>query len=84
MGSFVKTNKFRMLVEHTSAIHAGPNEKNWDQLAIDDDHSGIVKFDDPSNPYYVVIAERIQKLVERGPGIIDKRLAESQRRKMLS
>jgi hypothetical protein len=70
-----------MLVEHTSATHAGPTEKNYDQLAIDADHSDIVKFDDPSNPYYVVVAERVRKLVALGPEVVAVRLAERQRRK---
>ncbi|KAK0712619.1 hypothetical protein B0T26DRAFT_677060 [Lasiosphaeria miniovina] len=69
-----------MLVEHTSATHAGPNEKNYDQLSIDADHSEIVKFDNPSNPYYVVVAERVRKLVALGPEIIANRLAEHRRR----
>lgn len=68
-----------MLVEHTSATHAGPNEKNYDQLPIDADHSDIVKFDDLSNPYYIVVAERVRKLVALGPGILAQRLAERQK-----
>ncbi|KAI0543359.1 hypothetical protein F4679DRAFT_590553 [Xylaria curta] len=66
-GSFQKTNKFRMLVERMSATYAGPDEKNYDQLSIDADHSDIVKFDNPSNPYYVVVAERLRKLVALSP-----------------
>ncbi|KAI1744083.1 hypothetical protein F4680DRAFT_444115 [Xylaria scruposa] len=79
-GSFQKTNKFRILVEHTSATHAGPDEKNYDQLSIDADHSDIVKFDNPSNPYYVVVVERLRKLVTLGPEVLAERLAERQRR----
>ena len=71
-----------MLVERTSAIHAGPNEKSHDQLSIDADHSEIVKFDNPSNPDYVVVAERVRKLVALGPEILANRLAEQQRRKV--
>jgi hypothetical protein len=70
-----------MLVEHTSATHAGPKDKNYDQLAIDADHSDIVKFDNPSNPSYVIVAERIQKLVTDGPGILKERQKKIQRRK---
>lgn len=72
-----------MLVEHTSATHAGPNEKNHDQLSIDADHSDIVKFDDESNHNYVVVAERICNLVSLGPTVLAERLAERQRRKAL-
>jgi hypothetical protein len=70
-----------MLVEYTSATYAGPNERNYDQLSIDADHSDIVKFDDPSNPYYVVVAERVRKLVVLGPEVLANRLVERQRRK---
>ena len=48
------------MVPQTSAIHDGGNEKNYDQLPIDADHSDIVKFSHPLNLDYVIIESRIK------------------------
>ena len=68
-----------MMVRHTSAIHAGKNEKIYDQLSIDADHSNIVKFSDPSSPDYIIIESRIKELVADAPRVIKKRF-ESHRK----
>jgi hypothetical protein len=64
-----------MMVPRTSAIYAGKNEKSYDQLSIDADHSAIVKFSDPSNPDYIMIEKRIMQLVERALIVIKQRTA---------
>lgn len=71
-----------MMVEHASATFAGPSEMTYDQISIDADHFDIVKFDDQSNPEYLIIASRITKLVEKGPNIVNTRFAEYRRRKI--
>lgn len=65
-----------MMVPQTSAIHAGKHEKSYNQLSIDADHSGIVKFSDPSNLDYVIIESRIKKLVDYAPRVINERIAD--------
>jgi hypothetical protein len=64
-----------MMVPQSSAIHAGKNEKSYDQIPIDLDHSDIAKFSNPSNPNYSIIESRIKRLVDEGPQIISKRTA---------
>ena len=63
------------MVPHTSAIYAGKNEKAYDQLSINADHSGIVKFSDPSDQDYVIIESRINELVADAPKVIKERFA---------
>lgn len=70
-----------MMVPFTSAIHAGPNEKVYDQIPIDADHSEIVKFSDISNPDYLIIESRIRKLVAEAPRVIQERFAKLRRSK---
>lgn len=65
-----------MMVPQTSAIHVGENEKSYDQLSIDANHSDLVKFSDPSNPDYVIIKSRIKQLVDDAPRVIKKRIAD--------
>lgn len=69
------------MVGHTSATHAGHHEKTFDQISIDANHSDLVKFDDPSQPDYVIIAERISRLVDIGPTVVKARFAEYRRSK---
>lgn len=68
-----------MMVPLTSAIHAGPNEKVYDQIPIEADHSEIVKFSDTSNPDYLIIESRIRELVTKAPEIIRERFAKLKR-----
>jgi hypothetical protein len=73
-GSWERTGRKVMMVPQTSATHAGKNEKIYDQLSIDADHSDMVKFSDPSNPDYVIIASRIKQLVADAPRVIHERI----------
>lgn len=63
------------MVPRNSAIHAGKNEKSYDQLPIDADHSDIAKFNNPSDPDYRIIESRIKHLVDDGPQAIRERTA---------
>ncbi|KAK4061045.1 hypothetical protein Trihar35433_9970 [Trichoderma harzianum] len=71
--SWERTGPEVMMVPQNSAIHAGPNEKHYDQLPIEADHSEIVKFSDVSNSDYVIIQSRIEKWVQKAPAVIRDR-----------
>jgi hypothetical protein len=62
-----------MMVGHTSATNTNQNEKIYDRLSIDADHSELVKFSDISNPDYSIIQSRIINLVDNAPGVIKER-----------
>ncbi|KAF2181720.1 hypothetical protein K469DRAFT_588829, partial [Zopfia rhizophila CBS 207.26] len=68
-----------MMVPHTSAIYAGKNEEVYDQLSINADHSGIVKFSDPSNHNYLIIESRITKLAADAHRIIKDRFVSHEK-----
>lgn len=70
-----------MMVPLTSAIYAGLDEKVYNQIPIEADHSGIVKFGDPSSPDYLIIELRIKNLVDKAPMIIQERLAKIRKSK---
>ncbi|KAL6792985.1 hypothetical protein J3E68DRAFT_451420 [Trichoderma sp. SZMC 28012] len=73
--SWERTGPEVMMVPQNSAIYAGPNEKPYDQLPIEADHSEIVKFSDASNSDYIIIQSRIEKWVKRAPAVIRERFA---------
>ncbi|KAL7789036.1 hypothetical protein V8C37DRAFT_387023 [Trichoderma ceciliae] len=79
-GSWERTGPKVMMVPHTSAIHAGPNEKSHDQLSINADHSEIVKFSNPSDPDYLIIESRMRELVANAPGVIKERFSSLKRK----
>jgi len=64
------------MVPFHSAIYAGKNEKGYDQIPINADHSGIVKFSDPSNQDYQIIESRIIELLEDAPRVIRERVVD--------
>ncbi|QYS99703.1 NACHT domain-containing protein [Trichoderma simmonsii] len=71
--SWERTGPEVMMVPQNSAIYAGPNEKHYDQLPIEADHSEIVKFSDASNSDYIIIQSRIDKWVQKAPAVIQER-----------
>ncbi|KAF3073926.1 hypothetical protein CFAM422_003506 [Trichoderma lentiforme] len=71
--SWERTGPEVMMVPQNSAIYAGPNEKPYDQLSIEADHSEIVKFSDSSNSDYIIIQSRIDKWVQKAPAVIRDR-----------
>ncbi|KAL6695606.1 hypothetical protein J3F84DRAFT_408618 [Trichoderma pleuroticola] len=71
--SWERTGPEVMMVPQNSAIYAGPNEKPYDQLPIEADHSEIVKFSDTSDSDYIIIQSRIQKWVQKAPAVIRER-----------
>lgn len=62
-----------MMVGHTSAINAHQNEKPYNRLSINSDHSEMVKFSDISNPDYLNIQSRLVDLVNSAPSAIKER-----------
>lgn len=64
-----------MMVPQTSATYAGSNEKPYDQIPINANHSDIVKFSDQSDPEFAIIQDRINKLIATGPEVIKERFA---------
>jgi hypothetical protein len=79
-GTWERTGKRVMMVPQNSAIHAGKNEKSYDQLFIDGDHSNIVKFNNPSDPDYRIIESRMKRLMDDGPQVIRERTAGDRKR----
>jgi hypothetical protein len=72
-----------MMVPQNSAIHAGKNERSYDQLSRDADHSDIAKFNNPSNEDYRIIESRIKRLVDDGPQVIRERTAGDRKSEVL-
>jgi hypothetical protein len=64
-----------MMVKRASATNFGPNEKLYDQLSIEANHSDIVKFSDPSDTAYSTIESRTKALVAAAPTVIKERFA---------
>jgi hypothetical protein len=62
-------------VPHTSAIYASKNEELFDQLSINANHSDIVKFSDLSDESFLIIQQRIERLVADAPTVIAARFA---------
>ncbi|KAL7935649.1 hypothetical protein V8C35DRAFT_333543 [Trichoderma chlorosporum] len=79
-GSWERTGPEVMMVPHTSAIDASRDEKAYDQLPINADHSSIVKFGDNTNDDYLMIEKRIATLVKNAPEVIRDRFASLKRK----
>lgn len=72
-----------MMVPKVSATYASINEKKYDQLPINADHSNIVKFSDSSDDDYVIIQSRIRQCVNDAPRVIQVRFAGHKKGKEL-
>lgn len=81
--SWERTGSKIMMVPFTSAIHAGPNEKVYNQIPIEANHSEIIKFSDTSNHDYLIIESRIRELVAKAPEVIHERFAKLKRSEWL-
>lgn len=62
-----------MMVSQHSATYSGSNEQSYDQIALQSDHSEMVKFTDFDNPDYLVVEGRIKGLVLKAPEVIKSR-----------
>ncbi|KAL9487937.1 hypothetical protein ACSS6W_000214 [Trichoderma asperelloides] len=79
-GRWERTGPKVMMVGHTSAAYAHQNEKFYNRLSINADHSEMVKFDNISNPDYSIIQDKIKDLVNGAPGTIQQRFYHHDRR----
>jgi hypothetical protein len=68
-----------LMVPQISAIHAGKYDAACDQLSIDEDHSGITKFDAPSDPNYVMIKARLRECADNSILIVEQRTSNYQK-----
>ncbi|KAL7918451.1 hypothetical protein ACQKWADRAFT_323791 [Trichoderma austrokoningii] len=72
-GTWDRTGPQVMMVGHTSATNAHQNEKTYNRLSINSDHSEMVKFGNISNHDYPNIQSRLVDLVNGAPGAIRQR-----------
>ncbi|KAL9471607.1 hypothetical protein ACSS6W_009548 [Trichoderma asperelloides] len=78
--SWERTGQKVMMVPHTSATHVSKNEKAYDHLPIDADHSNIVKFHNPSNQDYAIMEARIKQLIDQALPIVKSRFISHQKK----
>jgi len=74
-GSWSRSGKMIRVVAQESATNALPNESVCQQIAIDADHSNMVKFTDDCDHHYIAVRERLSECVANAPRIIKARLA---------
>ncbi|KAA8909379.1 hypothetical protein FN846DRAFT_942526 [Sphaerosporella brunnea] len=74
-GTWKRTGPAIRMVSTSSATWVSPNEKVYDQLPIEADHSAMVKFYGPSDEIYRTVKSKIQQAVEKAPGVIKTRLS---------
>jgi hypothetical protein len=63
-GAWTKTGAPVRLVTMASATQAIPSEKFHDQISLDADHSGMVKFNNEYDSKYVSVLVRLKECVE--------------------
>lgn len=68
-----------MMVGHTSATNAHHKERIYDRIAMDVNHSELVKFSDLSSQNYSIMQDRIINLVDNAPRVIRNRLDKHKR-----
>ena len=65
-----------MVVSRDSATGSASSEKFHDQIAIQANHSEMVKFNSPDNGDYRAVARRIGDLVRDAPKILRKQFGK--------
>lgn len=73
---YERTGPLVRMVTRDSATYSGPNEKIYQQLNIDADHSDIVKFGSRSNFDYMTVRSKIRECVEEAPRAIEGRFPD--------
>lgn len=73
-----------LMVTYASATQSAPNEQFQDQIPIDADHSGMVKFGHAGQEDYNTVRGRLLNLVKEAPGVIGKRFGDANARKSMS
>ena len=74
-GSWAKSDEMIRLVTQESATFALPTEAMHQQIAIDADHSKMVKFTNRYDQSYKIVEGRLSECVKEAPNIIEARLA---------
>ena len=65
-----------MVVSRDSATGSAPSENFHDQIAIQANHSEMVKFNSPDNGDYRAVTLRIGDLVRDAPKVVRKRFGK--------
>jgi hypothetical protein len=73
-GSWSRSGKMIRVVAQESATYALPDESACQQIAIDADHSNMVKFTDNCDHHYITVRDRLSECVANAPHIIKARL----------
>jgi hypothetical protein len=63
-----------MMVPQHSATHS---EKLCDQIPVESNHRDLVKFRDESDATYIIVRERMRRMVSDAPGVIQRRFSKS-------
>jgi len=74
-GSWARSGEMIRLVTQESATFALPTEAMHQQIAIDADHSKMVKFTSRYDQSYKIVEGRLSECVKDAPNIIEARLA---------
>jgi hypothetical protein len=74
-GQWCRSGNYIRLVTKESATCFCPHEALHDQIPIDTDHSNLVKFPGVDDRNYETVSMKIQDMVKKAPGIMQKRRA---------
>ena len=67
------------MVPRHSAIFTGRNSETYDNIAIDADHSNIVKFNDEESVPYKILLSRLMKMEKNGEHVVQQRFKNLKR-----
>ncbi|KAI0125986.1 hypothetical protein BJ170DRAFT_633363 [Xylariales sp. AK1849] len=82
-GTLLKTGERILMVTKKSATSTGLTAiADEDNIPLDVDHSGLVKYDSRSQEEYAVVRERLSTLVSEGLAVGAKRLADDRTSKL--
>lgn len=77
-GKLRKTGPKVLMVTRDSATSTGlTTTSDEDNIPLDTDHSGLVKYDSRTHGPYPVVKERVKRLVEEGPIQVERLLTDS-------
>ncbi|KAI1112399.1 hypothetical protein F5Y14DRAFT_442622 [Nemania sp. NC0429] len=75
-GSLSVTGEIRLLVTKESATGTGlVAAADEDNVPLDADHSGLVKFESRHNQHYLIVKGRLSNIMARAPSVVDDRFA---------
>ncbi len=62
-----------IMVTRDSAYRIGPTDNFHDEIALDTDHSNLVKFSSKSDGIYPRVVEKMKPLVKDAPAVVGGR-----------